>query len=148
MFRGLAHLSLDSKARLAVPAKHRDALIVQCEGRLIITADPSHCLLVYPEPEWVPIEAKIMSLSGFNEQMRNLQRTIVGRAEEVAMDGAGRILVPPKLREHAILDKRVVLVGLGRKFELWDEESWIKQCERALPLKDGEMPVELEGFSL
>lgn len=148
MFRGLAHLSLDAKARLAVPAKYREALAVQCQGRLVITADPSHCLLVYPEPEWVPIQEKIMGLSGFNAQMRSLQRLVVGYAEDVAMDGAGRILVPPPLRDFAGLDKRVVLVGQGRKFELWDEENWGKQREVALALQDGEMPAELERFSL
>lgn len=148
MFRGLAHLALDSKARLAVPAKYRDALIVQCEGRLILTADPSHCLLIYPEPQWKPIQEKIMSLSGFNPIVRSLQRLVVGHAEDVAMDGSGRILVPPPLREFARLDKRVVLVGQGSKFELWDAESWSPQCEPALALKDGEMPAELEHFSL
>ncbi|MBA2350705.1 MAG: division/cell wall cluster transcriptional repressor MraZ [Burkholderiales bacterium] len=148
MFHGLAHLNLDSKARLAIPAEYRDALIVQCEGRLVLTADPSRCVLVYPEPEWKPVHQKIMALSGLHPVVRSLQRLVGGYAKSVVMDAAGRILVPPGLREFAKLDKRVIMVGQGNKFELWDAESWASQCELALALNTGQMPAELEGFSL
>ncbi|MBC8007985.1 MAG: division/cell wall cluster transcriptional repressor MraZ [Prolixibacteraceae bacterium] len=156
MFHGLAHLNLDNKSRLAVPTRYRDALSVLCGGRLVITADPAHliapdlsrCLLIYPEPEWKPIHEKTMRLSALNPQTRSMQRILVGYAEVVEMDGAGRVLVSSALREFAKLDKRVVLVGQGNKFELWDEESWVRQCEQGLALKDGQMPVELEGFAL
>lgn len=149
MFRGLARLNLDNKSRLAVPAKFRDELVAQCEGRLVITVDyPSPCLLIFPEPEWGPMEEKLMGFSSLNRHIRELQRRIVGHADKAPMDGAGRILVPPALREYAGLDKRVVLVGQGRKFELWSEDGWAQQLEQAIVLKDGEMPVELQGFSL
>jgi MraZ protein len=64
------------------------------------------------------------------------------------MDGAGRVLISPTLRGYAALDKRVMLVGQGNKFELWDEVKWQTQQEAGLSFMDGELPPELEGFSL
>lgn len=148
MFRGSATLNLDNKGRLAMPAKHRDALLVRCEGRLVVTADPTRCLLVYPFPDWEPIEKKLNSLSSFNPQTRSLQRLLVGMANDTEMDSAGRILLPANLREFAGLDKSVVLVGQGVRFELWDEGQWKQQMEQALAFQAGGLPPELEGFSL
>ncbi len=148
MFRGTAVLNLDAKGRLAVPSRHRDDLLSQCEGRLIVTADPSRCLLVYPFPEWEPIEKKLNSLSSFNPQIRSLQRYLVGNASDTEMDGAGRILVPPHLRRFAGLEKSVVLVGQGKKFELWNEDTWNQMMDAATEFESGSLPPELEGFSL
>lgn len=148
MFRGSSTLNLDSKGRLAVPARHRDFLQSYCSGRLIVTADPSKCLLIYPLPDWEPIEKKLNSLSSFNPQTRSLQRLLVGNASDVELDSAGRILVPTSLRQFAGLEKSVVLAGQGNKFEVWDEEKWQQQNAEALAFRDGVMPPELEGFSL
>jgi len=148
MFRGSSTLNLDSKGRLAVPTRHRDFLQSYCSGRLIITADPSKCLLIYPLPDWEPIEKKLNSLSSFNPQTRSLQRLLVGNASDVELDSAGRILVPTSLRQFAGLEKSVVLAGQGNKFEVWDEEKWQQQNAEALVFRDGVMPPELEGFSL
>ena len=148
MFRGSATLNLDSKGRLAVPTRHRDFLQSYCSGRLIVTADPSKCLLIYPLPDWEPIEKKLNSLSSFNPQTRSLQRLLVGNASDVELDSAGRILVPTSLRQFAGLEKSVVLAGQGNKFEVWDEEKWNQQNAEALVFRDGGMPPELEGFSL
>ncbi len=148
MFRGSSTLNLDSKGRLAVPSRHRDFLQSYCVGRLIVTADPSKCLLIYPLPDWEPIEKKLNSLSSFNPQTRSLQRLLVGNASDVELDSAGRILVPTSLRQFAGLEKSVVLAGQGNKFEVWDEEKWNQQNTEALVFRDGAMPPELEGFSL
>lgn len=148
MFRGITQLNLDSKGRLAIPAKYRDGLVSLCAGRLIVTADPSECLLIYPQPAWEPIEQKLISLSSFDNKTRSLQRLLVGNASDVEMDNAGRVLVSSPLRKFAGLAKNVVLVGQGPKFELWGEEQWDLQMENALDFKDGDMPTELEGFSL
>lgn len=147
-FRGSAILNLDSKGRLAIPARYRDALAEMSENKLVLTADPSKCLLLYPAPEWGPIEDKLNSVSSFNPQLRAYQRVVVGYAEDLEMDSAGRILVSPELRAFAGLDKRVVLIGQGKKFELWDELAWQRQCDVALEYSAGGMPAELEGFSL
>ena len=148
MFRGVAQLSLDSKGRLAVPSRFREALLVRCAGRLVITADFDECLLIYPLPDWEPIQQKLMGLSSLNPRIRDLQRQLIGYAEDIEMDAAGRVLVSFALRDFASLQKNVVLVGQGNKFELWDKEKWDQVLERSSGFKDGDLPPELEGFSL
>ena len=152
MFRGVAKLALDSKGRLAIPARHRDLLLAHCGGKLVLTADPHHCLLLYPLPESEPIQTKLMGLSSFNQHTRQLQRLLVGHANDVELDSAGRILVPPALRDYARLDKHVALVGQNNRFELWSEKEWDQQWQgedQALAaFHDGDMPPELHGFSL
>jgi len=146
VFRGVSELVLDAKGRLAIPARHRDQLAGD-EGRVIVTADHGGCLLVYPYADWQPIEAQLMGLPSFDDKIRALQRLIVGHADEVEIDGAGRILVPPALRRYAGLDRRVVLVGQGLKLELWDEVKWQAQIARTISFPDG-LPPGLEGLSL
>ncbi len=148
MFQGAAQLNLDGKSRLAIPARYRDSLQGSCAGNLVLTADADGCLLVYPEPEWLPICDKLNKLSSFNPRSRALQRLLVGHAENVLMDSAGRVLISPVLRSYASLDKSVMLIGQGNKFELWDEVKWQAQQQAALLLMSGELPPELEGFSL
>ncbi len=147
-FRGITQLVLDAKGRLAIPARHRDALTVSGDSRLIVTADPSRCLLVYPLAVWEPIQSRLMALSSFDERIRGLQRLLVGHADDVEIDAAGRILVPPALRQYARLDKHVVLVGQGRKFELWDEAQWQAKTAQAFAFPAQGLPPELDGFSL
>ncbi len=148
MFQGAAQLNLDGKGRLAIPARYRDGLLNGCAGNLVLTADADGCLLVYPEPEWLPIRDKLNKFSSFNPRSRALQRLLVGHAEDVVMDSAGRVLISPVLRSYAALDKSVMLIGQGNKFELWDEVKWQVQQQAALLLMQGELSAELEGFSL
>ena len=148
MFHGAAQLNLDGKGRLAIPARYRDELLSTCAGNLVLTADADGCLLVYPQPEWLPIRDKLLKLSSLNPKIRALQRRLIGYAEDVVMDGAGRVLISTVLRGYAVLDKSVMLVGQGNKFELWDEQKWQAQQADDLSFMDGELPSELEGFSL
>ncbi len=149
MFRGVSHLSLDAKGRISIPARYRDELVSECSGQLIVTTDPSKCLLIYPQPVWGPIEEKLSGLSSFNHKVRSLQRLLIGNACDVEMDNVGRILVAPSLRRYAgLVNKEVVLVGQGEKFELWDEKQWDMQMESAMALSEDDMPEELDGFSL
>lgn len=148
MFQGAAQLNLDNKGRLAIPTRYRDMLLAHCAGQLVMTADADGCLLLYPQPEWQPIREKLMQLSAFNPRIRALQRFLVGHAEDVVMDAAGRVLVSPTLRAYAALDKRSVLVGQGNKFEIWDEARWQAQHESMVGFGDGGLPPELEGFTL
>jgi MraZ protein len=148
MFRGVATVSLDSKSRLVVPARYRDALLVNGGGRVVVTADPSQCLLIYPLPEWEPIEKKLSTLSDFDTRTRSLKQLMVGYAHDIEMDGAGRVLLPPMLRKFAELDKNVVLVGQGSKLELWNEARWEARIAQALTFRDDTLPPELEGFTL
>ena len=95
MFRGATSLSLDAKNRLAVPTKHREALLHECGGNLVLTAHPHRCLLLYPQAAWEPIQEKMMALSSFDKQSSALQRLLVGFAEDLSLDSAGRLLVSP-----------------------------------------------------
>lgn len=151
MFRGVTILNLDAKGRLAMPTRFRQPLVEQCDGKLVLTVDPDRCLLVYPFPDWQEIERKLVRLPSFNKQARALQRLLVGHATECEMDGNGRILVAPPLREFAGLDKRAVLIGQGNKLELWDEQRWNGQCDQWLRdkgLDTDQLPAELESLSL
>ena len=148
MFRGATNLSMDVKGRLAVPAKHRDALLTQSAGNVVLTAHPHGCLLLYPQPAWEPIQAKMMALSSFDNQSSSLQRLLVGYAEDITVDAAGRLLISPTLREFAGLEKEVMLVGQGSHFEMWNMQAWHKQLKNLMSGDGIEMPAELEGFSL
>lgn len=148
MFRGATSLSLDAKSRLAVPTRHREALQLECAGNLVLTAHPHRCLLLYPQPAWEPIQAKMMALSSFDKRSSALQRLLVGFAEDITLDSAGRMLVSPVLRDFAGLNKEVMLVGQGSHFELWSMDAWRVQLEQVMQEDGFTMPAELEGFSL
>lgn len=125
MFRGINAVNLDSKGRFAVPTKYREQLQDKCSGQLVVTIDTeAACLLMYPLKEWEAIEAKLQELPSFNVQARRIQRLLIGHATEVDMDNNGRILLPPLLRDYAALDKEMVVIGQGNKFELWDKQHW------------------------
>ena len=150
MFRGVNTISLDAKGRLAVPTRYRERIQDLCSGKLIITVDRDYCLLLYPLSEWETIERKLVSLPNLDKRTRRLQRLLIGHATECDMDGHCRILLPPPLREFADLNKRVVLIGQGNKFELWDEQIWNEKRDMWLAADEDEqaLPAELESLSL
>jgi MraZ protein len=133
LFRGVNHLSVDAKGRLAIPAKYRDRLREDAGG-LVLTVDFESCLLLYTASEWQVIEQRLMNLPTMDPQARSLQRLLVGYATECEMDGHSRILLPQPLREYAGIDKRVVLVGQMNKLELWDEEVWLSMRDQWVEL--------------
>ncbi len=150
-FRGINNVSLDVKGRMAMPARYRERLLESCGGRLVVTIDRDHCLLVYPLPEWEIIETRLNQLPSLNRQARLLQRLYIGHATELDMDAQGRILLPLMLREYAGLGKKIVLIGQGRKFEIWDETLWNESQEawvEAVQSNEGELPASLEELSL
>ena len=148
MFRGANLLNIDAKGRMAMPTKHREVLLVQFSGDLVITAHPHGCLLIYPQIAWEPIQSKIMALSSFDKKSSALQRLLVGYAEDISLDTAGRLLLSQVLREFARIDKQAMLVGQGSHFELWDKEAWDQQMQNATQQDASAIPIELEGFSL
>ncbi len=147
MFQGATSLSLDAKGRLTVPTKHREGLLLGSEGKLVLTAHPHRCLLLYPAQAWEPIRARIMTFSSFDPQASAWKRVLVGFAEELDLDAAGRLLISPALRKYAELDKQVMLIGQGSHFELWSEDAWERQLERLVSAPD-KLPAGLENFSL
>ncbi|MFM8333395.1 MAG: division/cell wall cluster transcriptional repressor MraZ [Candidatus Methylumidiphilus sp.] len=115
-----------------MPARYRAELRECCEQHLVMTVSPDRCLLLYPLPEWENIERKINKLSSLNKRAKRLQRLLIGHATDCEMDGQGRVLVAEPLRSFAGLEKRVVLVGQGNKFEIWDEDVWNRSREQWL----------------
>ncbi|TNC81589.1 MAG: cell division/cell wall cluster transcriptional repressor MraZ [Oleiphilus sp.] len=147
MFLGSHAINMDAKGRMAIPTKIRESLSSFCDGRIVVTAHTEErCLLVYPESQWQEILPKIESLPSFNKVARRAQRLLIGYATPLEMDGNGRILVPPTLREYAGLEKKLMLVGQGKKFELWSESRWFDWLDEA----DGEdaIPEEMQSLSL
>ena len=125
MFRGISNLSLDAKGRFAMPTRYREALSSASAGSLVLTLgadDP--CLVIYPAPVYEEIERQLAAIPGTNRRAARVRRLVVGHASWQEMDASGRLLVPPELRDVAKLDKGIALVGLGNKFELWDEATW------------------------
>ena len=150
MFRGGNTVNLDAKGRLALPTRYRGQLEESCGGHLVLTVHDDGCLLLYPAPEWEDIERALVRLPNQNQQTRRLQRMLLGHATEAEIDSHGRILVPPRLRDFAKLDKRVVLAGVGKKFEIWNEEVWEQsRTDWVNTDKDeGAMPESLENLTL
>lgn len=152
MFRGINSITIDGKGRLAVPTRYRDALTAQDKVSLVVTIDPEEtCLLLYPAEEWQIIENKLQSLPSFNVAARRIQRLLIGHATDVELDSNGRILLPQLLRDYAQLDKKVVMIGQGNKFEVWDESLWQTRREQWLAeeaSKEDGLPDEMKTFSL
>ena len=150
MFRGANKLTLDAKGRMVMPTRYRERLQERCGGKLVVTVDKDQCLLIYPFPDWEEVERKLMRLPSLNVQARQLQRLMVGNAAELELDGHGRILLPPTLREFGLLTRDAVLVGQGVKFELWDEARWNERRDAWLASDEptGQLPTDLETLSL
>ena len=151
MFRGVQHINMDAKGRLAMPARQREPLMSRCEGQIVVTIDTqTACLVIYPLPEWERIEQDIQSLPSLKPAVRRFQRLVLGYATDLELDANGRILLPQSLREYARLDKKLVLVGQGNKLELWSEALWLAEREQALEDSgpDAELPEELISLTL
>ncbi len=151
MFRGVQHINMDAKGRLAMPARQREPLMSISAGQVVATIDTqAACLVIYPLPEWERIEREIQKLPTLNPAVKRFQRLVLGYATDLELDGNGRFLLPQSLRDHAQLDKRVVLVGQGNKMELWSEELWLAERDQAL--RDSgpgaELPDELMALTL
>ena len=148
MFRGINVINIDGKGRLAVPTRYREAL----GSSLVVTIDTEEtCLLLYPAMQWQVIEDNLQRLPSFNAAARRIQRLLIGHATDVELDSNGRLLLPPLLRDYAHLDKRVVMIGQGNKFEVWDEALWQSRREQWLADEASEvggLPDEMKNFSL
>jgi MraZ protein len=150
MFRGATKVTLDDKGRMVMPTRYREQISVLSQGKLVVTVDREQCLLIYPLPEWEQTERKLMSLPSLHPQSRRLQRLMVGHATDLELDGHGRFLLPPELRDFAKLDRHGMLIGQGNRFELWNETRWNEQCDGWLKSEETltDLPSELDSLSL
>ncbi|MEK9711745.1 MAG: division/cell wall cluster transcriptional repressor MraZ [Thalassolituus sp.] len=151
MFRGLNTINLDAKGRLAIPTKHRERLAELCDGHLVVTIDTEErSLLIYPVNEWEIIEKQITALPSFDKRARRIQRLLVGHATDVEIDSSGRILLPAALRDYAGLEKETVMIGQGKKLELWSKEAWEGTREEYLEQvnDDSQLSEQIMSISL
>jgi MraZ protein len=148
VFQGATQINLDAKGRMAVPTRVRDPLTAGGTVRLVLTAHPDGCLLLYPLPAWEPIRARVMSFPSLDRQFSVWKRLLVGFAEECELDGAGRLLVSSELRAFAHIDRQVMFVGQGSHFEIWDLEAWNTQLEALKSGGSPSLPPGMENFSL
>ena len=152
MYRGASAITLDSKNRITIPTRYREELFADCQGKMVCTVDIQHpCLLLYPLPEWEEIELKLCNLSSMNSQERLLQQVLLGNASDCEIDKSGRLLINGPLRQHAGLEKSLMLVGQLRKFEIWTESAWQAQMQQGIAkIQSGEIELtdRLLGLSL
>jgi len=145
-FHGATVITLDPKGRLAIPTRHREALLA-ASRQVVVTAHPEGCLLIYPEAAWEPVRAEVEKFPAFNPQAAWWKRLLLGFEEHLAPDASGRILLSPALRMHAKLEREATLFGQGRYFELWDHGVWGAKLAGALG-GGSAPPAGMEGFSL
>ncbi|ORU89942.1 MAG: division/cell wall cluster transcriptional repressor MraZ [Cycloclasticus sp. symbiont of Poecilosclerida sp. M] len=151
MFRGVNNVTLDAKGRLSIPTRYRVQLLDTCNGQMVMTVDREHSLLLYPLATWEDIERKLIKLPSLDKQARRLQRLLIGHATECELDSQGRVLVSPPLREFAQLDKKVVMIGQGNKFEIWDNQTWAVKRDQWFDEEnaaEGDLSPELGALSL
>jgi len=120
-FHGIHEHTLDAKNRLTVPSKFR----TQLAGPVFLVKGVDRCISVYPEQTYSAMtEAALAGLNPFSPEARELRRFFHGNAADVELDSAGRVMLPPSHREHAAIDRQVMIVGAGDSLELWDLDAW------------------------
>ena len=130
MFRGRYEHAIDSKGRISIPSKFREILNKKYDDRLVIT-NFDHCLVAFPFEEWSALEQKINSLSLVKREVKTFMRFFYSSAIDCVVDKQGRLLIPQTLRDYASLQKDVMLVGEGRKIEIWAKERWQEEVQKA-----------------
>lgn len=123
-FRGRYTHTIDTKGRVSIPSRFREVLASRGQNTFIITNDLDPCLVAYPLEEWFELEKKLQALPSFLPEAVQFRRFFLSGAQECTFDGQGRILIPASLREHALLDKEALFVGLIEKFEIWSPALW------------------------
>lgn len=119
MFLGEYEHTIDSKGRLAVPAKFR----VQMDQGAVISKGMGTCLSVYTTTRWEEKSAELVAGKA-SDQLRDFERRIYPSASEIELDGQGRMVIPAKLRAYAGLSNEVTVAGVRDHIEIWDRATW------------------------
>jgi len=141
MFQGASAINLDVKGRMSIPARHRDALLAQGQGKITLTKHPDGCLLLFPQLEWESFRERVAKLPLEANWWR---RIFLGNASEMEMDGSGRILISPELRAASCMEKEIILLGMGSHLEVWDAKTYAEKEQ--LAISQG-MPEALKQFN-
>ncbi len=116
--------TLDSKGRFLLPAGFKKQLSAEDADRFVINRGFENCLSLYPLSSWTPLAEKINALNDFDPKVREFKRYFLNGATFVEPDSAGRLLLPPALREYASLQKDLVMTSSGNKMEIWDSNKY------------------------
>jgi MraZ protein len=127
MFIGEYNHNLDAKGRLIMPAKFRACLGDRC----ITTRGLDHCLFVFPLEEWRILEEKLRNLPLTKKEARAFSRFFFSGTTECELDGQGRILISPSLREYAKVSREVAIIGVSSRIEIWSADRWDEYCTGA-----------------
>ena len=141
VFQGPAALTLDSKGRIAIPARHRELLTAMNCAQLTITKHPEGSLMIFPRPAWENFRDRVAALP---MEASGWKRVFLGNAMDVDIDASSRLLIPPELRKSAGLERDVMLLGMGSHFELWDATL---HAEHEAAVMKSEMPDSLKSFA-
>jgi MraZ protein len=149
MFYGETALNLDAKGRLAIPVRYRELIADDCKNKLVLTYNTyeNNSLWLYPQFEWERIRDEVMALDSFDPAFRTMQRRLVGSAFLLEPDKGFRIQLPVTLRQATSLEKKVVMLGIGKKFEIWNEDS-LAQSNLTIPEFSKKAAKKLRGLSL
>jgi MraZ protein len=139
-FKGGPVLTLDGKGRITVPARYRDVLMATVNGQMMVSKTHVRCLSLFPRPVWDQFEAKLNALAA---KQSDLRRLYIGSATEAQIDGASRVLLPPELRAWAGLEREVIFMGMGNRFELWDKATYDAHEARVLEQDMGDQLADL-----
>jgi transcriptional regulator MraZ len=134
VFKGTYRYKIDPKGRLPVPAAFRKGLSEGGSRHLVVTV-LDQCLAAYPPPEWARLETQLGQLPAFSREVKALTRVLASRAVDCSLDGQGRILLPPALRQATGLGREAIVIGVLNRFEVWDPEAWegfLKESDRLL----------------
>lgn len=142
-FKGEFEHSVDSKGRVAFPAKLRKALTPQANEQFTILRGIEPCLYLYPGDEWEKVEEKLSEISNFNRRGRTVKRNFLRYAEDLSLDKQNRIPIPSSLKEYAGIDGTAVFIGNGEMIEVWSPDK-LEEIDSTLSSDDyGDMFEEV-----
>ena len=143
MFYGETRVSIDEKGRLALPTEHRAQILANCANQLVVTYNPydAECLWIFPKPEWERVRDQVMRLSSAKAAHREFQRRLVGCAAHLELDSSARIVLPHAARTQGNFGKNAILLGIGEKFELWNESTHSARMQQ--PIAEAQVTAEM-----
>jgi MraZ protein len=132
---------LDKKGRVSIPVRFREILRAQYDDQLVLSPRGSGCIRAYPLLEWERLEENLKRFNKFNRTVDDFKRTLFSSAQDCSMDGQGRILVHPELRERVGLGEKVLFVGMMEFFEIWNRDHFV---QKFTPTDDTILEIEEE----